>query len=253
MEDDVKNNDYAARFLAVMEAQYAALGTAIASVRAVLNMNALGGSGLGGESATVPSGGVAPAIGSAIPLPRGAFLGKSIADAIRIYLNAVKARKGNREIAIALKEGGAVSTGNFDNRINGALFQLKNRGEVLRFDDGWGLAEWYPESFKTRVAEKAANGGRKKKLKRKPKATKPADAPNPVSTEPKKHTQADIELIFEKSSGRDIATADLAVQLSMRIQAVNLVCAKLAHQGKIEKVSKGIYRLAKAQPMPKAS
>jgi hypothetical protein len=126
-------NDYALRFLADMEAKYAALGNAIASVRTALNVGALGGLGVPSESASV-----GPSTGPASPgavLPRGAFLGKTMTEAIKLYLNAMRARKNNREIAQALKEGGAVSTGNFENRVTGTLFQLKNRGEVLRFDD----------------------------------------------------------------------------------------------------------------------
>jgi len=69
------------------------------------------------------------------------------------------------------------STGSFDNLINGALFQLKNKGIVLRFDDGWGLAEWYPESFRTRVSEKTDTAKRKTKKKKTAQKAKATQAP----------------------------------------------------------------------------
>lgn len=234
MENDSQGNDYALKFLAAMEAKYVALGNAIASVKIALNMGALTGLGATGD----PAGAAPVATASGVPLPRGAFLGKSIADAIRIYLNAVRSRKGNREIAIALKEGGAVSTGNFDNRINGALFQLKNRGEVLRFDDGWGLAEWYPESFRNKVAEKTVKTPATAKTKtKKKKATRERATKAPVA----EGLQQRIESLLRSEPTRVIPSEEIAATLGVKLAVVNLSLGKMtsAKDAKIAKWQNG--------------
>jgi hypothetical protein len=245
MENDNRPNDYAAKFLADMEAKYAALGAAIASVRAALNIGALGALG---TSVDAPISGVSATLSvTPLPLPRGAFLGKSITESIRIYLNAVRERKGNKEIATALKEGGAVSTGNFDNRINGTLFQMKNRNEVLRFDDGWGLAEWYPESFRTKVVEKAASvSGAKRKAKKKA-STQREKVPGKLGLEKR------IIVYLGPHMNRVIPAKDIAEALGVNIGALNLTLGKMTAKGTVLKWEGG-YQLPNAniQEMPKA-
>jgi hypothetical protein len=175
MEGNPPPTDYAAT-LADMEAKYAALGNAIASLRAALATGALGIL-LDIPAGSVPAG---QAPGIPVSLPRGAFLGKKAPEAIKLYLSAARKKQTNKEIAQALRDGGLESTGNFDNYVTGGLFRLKNDGVVLRFDDGWGLAEWYPESFRSRVVEKAAGNGKrkpKKKTVRKSKTTEAKAAP----------------------------------------------------------------------------
>lgn len=229
MDNDTQGNDYALKFLADMEAKYAALGNAIASVRAALNIGALGGLGTSPELATQPTS--ASATGAA--LPRGAFLGKSIAEAIKIYLNAVRTRKNNKDIAQALKDGGAVSTGKFDNRINGALFQLKKIGEVLRFEDGWGLAEWYPESFRTRVAEKTARATSGKRKSNK-KSTQKAKPTKDLQTKPP-GLQQRIETLLRSQPTRVFPAQEIAQSLNVNLGAVNLTLGKMTSKGKIGK------------------
>jgi len=248
MENDNQGNDYALKFLADMEAKYTALGNAITSVKIALNIGALGGLGIASET---PSGVSSTLQSGPVPLPRGAFLGKSIADAIRIYLEAVRSRKGNKEIAAALKEGGAVSTGNFDNRINGALFQLKNRGEVLRFDDGWGLAEWYPESFRNKIGEKTINPVPTKRAKAKKKAVR-ARTPKAPKAE---GLQQRIETLLRSNPAR-VSAQGIAQSLAVNLGAVNLSLGTMTKAQKVTKWPDG-YQLPGAQSdnihqMPKA-
>jgi len=179
MEKDYPATDYAA-ILADMEAKKASLENAIAGLRAALATGALGviGVKVGDALAFKDSAGPAlpPAsisVGQPISLPRGAFLGKTGADAIKLYLTAARRKQTNKEIAQALRDGGLESTGSIDNLVTNSLFRLKQEGTVLRFDDGWGLAEWYPESFRTRVAEKSANNGKKKKKRGHPQSQGP--------------------------------------------------------------------------------
>jgi hypothetical protein len=96
------------------------------------------------------------AAGTPVNLPRGALLGKSVPAAIKLYLSAARQKKTTRDIATALKEGGVESlASNFDATVTSALHRLRIASEVLRFDDGWALAEFYPDSFKSRMAKDA--------------------------------------------------------------------------------------------------
>jgi hypothetical protein len=106
-------------------------------------------------SATSSGGGQAnpAATGTPMDLPRGALLGKSVPAAIKLYLSAVRQKKTTRDIATALKEGGVESlASNFETTVTSALHRLRMASEVLRFDDGWALAEFYPDSFRSRLA-----------------------------------------------------------------------------------------------------
>ena len=178
MEGDYLNIDWTAA-LAEMEAKRDALNAAIEGLRAAMQAGSLPGGAPppGSPGAAVPKTSSARPVsmGRPMPLPRGALLGKAAPEAIKVYLDAEKEKRTNRQIADALKQGGVESTSsNFDAFINSALFRLKKEGAILRFDDGWGLAEWYPESFRTRVGEKAGNGGKRKTKKAARKAKKAA-------------------------------------------------------------------------------
>jgi hypothetical protein len=99
---------------------------------------------------------VPAAIGTPVDLPRGALLGKSVPAAIKLYLAAARQKKTTREIATALRDGGVESLAtNFETTVTSALHRLRIASEVLRFDDGWALAEFYPDSFRTRMAKDA--------------------------------------------------------------------------------------------------
>jgi hypothetical protein len=143
-------------FLAAIDAKMAALQMLRASYVSAVSIGAFGGQvgDLGSMAAPV---GVPIAGGPAMELPRGALLGKSLPAAIKLYLSAVKRKQTAAEIATALRDGGVESTSsNFENIITGALNRLRKVGEVLRFKDGWALAEFYPESLRNRIAEQDA-------------------------------------------------------------------------------------------------
>jgi hypothetical protein len=170
LERELQTPDYAA-ILADMEAKKVALENAITALRAALVAGLLGASGdfQGSPNASSLS---LPGVGA--DLPRGAFLGMSAGPAIKLYLSTIRKKQTNKEIAQALQDGGLASTGNFDNYITSALFRLKKDGAVLRFDDGWGLSEWYNEAFRTKLGMAKPPNGKKsaKRASVKPKPPK---------------------------------------------------------------------------------
>lgn len=252
MEKDYPTTDYAA-ILADMEAKKTALESAILSLRAALAAGALG------ISASVPTGSI-PTVSSnplglpSMTLPRGAFLGKTVTEAIKLYLTAVRKKQTNKEIAQALKEGGLESNGNFDTYINGGLFRLKKEGVVLRFEEGWGLAEWYPESFRVRAEQKDASGENqkgKKKGARKAKAKIPAETarPTPVAL----GLEQRIEAVLRAQSSTVFKPDEIAKTLGVNAGAVKLSLGRMAAKGKASKWQGG-YQISdgNVQSMPKA-
>jgi hypothetical protein len=249
--------DYVA-ILNDMKAKRAMLDASIAALEAALVSGTLG-QAVEGLTSGIASGGGGSSNAQGVPmdLPKGAFLGKNMTDAVLLYLSAVRQRKTVKDIAAALVEGGIVSTSDkFAGVVQAKMQQLGARGQVLKFADGWGLAEWYPAGFRS-TADKAAKP--LKKAKKRKVASKAANLkekvqrdPNP---EPKKATeksgaQAKIESFFATNIG-EFANRDIAKELGLSTGAVNLVCAKLAHQGKIEKTPTGRYK-PKIHAMPKA-
>jgi hypothetical protein len=168
--------------IADLKAKRATLDAAIASLEAARALGTLGQATEGAEVSKVVTGGIPGAEnGHPVELPHGAFHGKSL-PAIKLYLSAVKKKQSLREIATALREHGMESTSdNFEGVVTGSLNRLKSMGEVLRFKEGWGLAEWYPEAFRSRISAepKTRKGGKRKRGKR---AKQPAN-PDRVSME----------------------------------------------------------------------
>jgi hypothetical protein len=248
MESDIHPNDYAAKFLADMEAKYAALGNAIASVRAALNVGALGGLGtMGDASAGIP---VSGGMGTPVALPRGAFNGKTAKEAILILLGAMQTRKTNKEIAQALKEGGLVSSGNFEAYITSSLFRLKEEGTLLRFDDGWGLAEWSPPALRSRVEKTAASVKRKATKKTTRKSRKPQPAKEPGTP----GLQAQIETLLRSNPTHVFSVLEISKNLGGMVPgAISLSLGKMAVKGKAKKLPNGYQAPGdNVQQMPKA-
>jgi hypothetical protein len=245
MENDRSARDYAA-ILADMEAKKLALETAIAGMRAALASGALGLPGdvsvpVTGISSTMQVG-TLTAGATPVSLPRGAFLGKKLPEAIKLYLSAARKTQTNKEIAQALRDGGAKTKGSLDIRVGGTLFQLKKQGVVLRFDDGWGLAEWYPESFRNQASQDKSTGSKKRKTKAKTKAK--------IKVEKVGLDQKIMNIMTDSSEVDADAIAEL---LSVNKGAANLALGRLRAKRKLEKTPEG-YRLpaGNVQQMPKA-
>ena len=156
-----------AEFLAVLEAKRAALDALIGSYKAALSIGALGQPGEVNISMPAGSLSLSGAAPTPVDLPQGALLGMSIPNAIKLLLSAARRKLTTREITTGLKEGGVESTSKFfENTVTTALHRLKSSKEVLKFNDGWALAEFYPESLRNRLAAQ----GDSKSPKKAPKA-----------------------------------------------------------------------------------
>jgi hypothetical protein len=155
-----------------------------------------------------------------------------------------------------LREGGVESTaGSFEGIVNTALIRLRTAGEVLKFKDGWGLAEWYPANMRTSAAAQGAAApgknkkGKKKGKKAKAKGSVPSSSPKAKTESPKITAIAKPEdkpepriLTWLKANPREISASEIATALGLKIQTAHLVLAKLAHQKKIEKLSSGHFK-----------
>lgn len=154
-----------AEVLAVLEARRAAIDAAIGSIRAAMAIGALGTVGDIDLAATLPAAGTfnGRPFGP-VDLPQGALLGMSIPAAIKTYLSAARRKQTTREITTALKENGVETTSrSFENTVTTALHRLKAAGDVLKFNDGWALAELYPENLRSRIAAQDQKGGAARK------------------------------------------------------------------------------------------
>jgi hypothetical protein len=234
----------------------ASIEARIARWQAVLDALALAQELDGAELGAVPTPTVSADLGHPIDLPKGAFYGKSVPVCVELYLSAGKVKRTNKEIAAALKKGGVESNAkDFDTVVNGALFGLKKAGKVLRFDDGWGLAEWYPAHIRA-VTPVAGNGSKKKtpkkgkgKLARKSTAAKPAVEPTvkaaakPPSRPAVKPSERIAELLHS-NPGMEYGLDTIAQTLGMGTKFIRLTLGKLVKAGKAEKTPEDMYRSA---------
>lgn len=169
-------------FLASIEAKIAALQALADSYRAALSLGALGQPGdvdMATYSPPVTRG--TPQTGP-VEMPKGAFRGMGIAQAIRAYLEAAQRRQAQKEIVAALREGGVVSTSpDFEKMVSSTLHRLRHAGELLQFSDGWDLASGYSEAFRQRLKESSQKSKvAKPEAAAKPRRTRGASKLKPV-------------------------------------------------------------------------
>jgi len=193
-------------------------------------------------------------------LPRGAFLGKSLPAAVKLYLSAMKKKQTIREIATALREGGVESTSdNFEGVITGCLNRMKASGEILRFNDGWALAEFYPENLRNRLSQQITP--KRKTTKKKGKKTmKNPETAKPIPDNMDRLTVVDglehrIGAYFRGRSGEWISIKEVAdAHPDVKAPVVVLTLGRMAKKYGWEKSPEGKYRgtLKNVQEMPKA-
>lgn len=231
MSSEKSSIDWSA-VLADLEAKKTALEQSIAGIRLALNHGLLTSSGeilsaVGLATPQLPSN-----PGPPIDLPAGAFFNKSVPDAIKLYLSAARAKKTIREISNALRQGGMESTsGNFENVVTGSLHRLKMSGKVLKFKDGWGLAEWYPPGFRLSAASKNQKA---QPVPQKKAATGSRQASG---------VPAKIKTLLSSNPATVFSAKAIAGLLHIDNQkAIKDTLARFTKEGKFERVAVGQYK-----------
>jgi hypothetical protein len=229
--------------LADMEAKKAVLEQAIASLKAAIAAGALGRPG------EVPPGLFSAGSPSTEPveLPVGAFLNKSVPAAVKLYLSAVKKKQKAHRIAAALKEGGMESTAaNFETVVVGALHRLKTAGEVLRFKDGWGLTEHYPDHIRRAILQEKKPVRKKTKKVAKSKAKKESGEKAQIVPIIQGLEQR-ITTVLKTGAEKSFAPAEIAKTLEVNVKGVVLALGRMAAKGRAEKFGNGYRTPIEAQ------
>ena len=143
--------DYIA-MLAAMEAEYAALGAAIPTVRVLASLSG----GLVPESGFAPAQHNGPiARGEVLP---GAFHGRSIPAGAVLFLQMVREKQKSGEIAAALLRGGyQTNSSDFNNQVHAALDRAtkKDGAEIIKMAGAyWGLREWLSPNVRAELDRK---------------------------------------------------------------------------------------------------
>jgi hypothetical protein len=195
-------------------------------------------------------------------LPRGAFLNKSLPAAVKLFLSAMKKKQSAREIATALREGGVESTSpNFENVLTGCLYRMKTNGELLRFKDGWALAEFYPEHLRRSLSSQDGAAAKRKTANKKAnKGQKSSKTAKATQEKPRKPEVAEeglgsrIEGFLNNNAGVYFAPQDIAKHLGVLPQVVFLLMGRLAKKHGWEKNADGKFSAGfhNVQEMPKA-
>jgi hypothetical protein len=162
--------DYAA-VLADLEAKRAALDSAIAAVRQLLNLGTeQGSSGSPGQQKREQV------------VRFDSFFQMTVPDAIRKFLTITTQPQTLSEITKALEQGGLKTTSkNLMGIVGPTLSRMKKAGDVLPIQGKWGLAEWYPAARKEVAKSARAKRGRPKKPKGKLNADFKTSSSKPTS------------------------------------------------------------------------
>jgi hypothetical protein len=248
--------DYRA-ILEAMEAQYAALGRAIAEMRVV--------AGVSGPLHIGERNGFEQAASVLAPgdVPAGAFHGKSIPDAAILYLRLVKQKQKTADIADALKKGGVESKakpGKFNGLVHSLLDRASQReaGELVKVQGAyWALREWFSAAVRASMTSGSAAANKKKKRNKKrpaqatpkPNGKVPAGVAAQPTPEPSKHrapqpdsTEGKILATMRTNPTRLWTPQEVADLAGIpRVQTAVFLMGKLAHREFLRKRDDGLY------------
>jgi hypothetical protein len=250
--------DYFA-ILADLEAKRMALEAAIASVRAAMIAGLLGSNAEGTALAamSMPSAFSSSLISNEVPA--GAFLGKSIPDAAKLYLEIVKKKQTSKKIADALQKGGMeTNSKNFQQMVHSVLDRARkatNSGIVKLDRSHWGLATWYPASLRSAGFHQGRGAGRKKSREGKTAANALAKTSAVPGQKPrtsdvpeikgKAHERA-VEYLRSKPNSEH-SLAAVGQHLGMGIKGARLILGKLVKAGKVRMSTPGMYTVTPFQ------
>jgi hypothetical protein len=180
-------------------------------------------------------------------VPHGAFLGKSIPEAAKLYLSIVKRKQTSREIAEGLKKGGIESKSkSFNAQVHSILDRARKSGTgvFVKLDGHWGLAEWYPSALRAGVVQKTS------KPKKSKKRSKQADSQQTkeqaaASAKPASETggaQQKVAALLKAKPGTELSAQEIATPLGLKVQVAHLLLGKLIKGKVAEKTAGGKYR-----------
>jgi hypothetical protein len=185
-------------------------------------------------------------------LPVGALRTKSVPDAIRLYLSAARQKQTNKEIAAGLRQGGLETTaGNFEANIAAALFRLKKAGVVLRFKDGWDLAEHYPDHIRNKLEDGSkpkSKGSAKRQIRgRRARAAGRVKAPRNLERRSARPASLSLDqrvLAVMTHSAQHVSPKQIAENLKEDPKLIGMAFARLTRFSKVTKCDDGLYAVA---------
>jgi hypothetical protein len=226
--------------IADLERKKAEIERTIAHLRQLMAMGSLAQAGEGGA---VPSMGSSPMGGE---VPTGAFLGKSIIEAARLYLEIVKKKQTAKQIMDGLLKGGMESSRpkSFLKTVHSALTRARQTPNppFVKVGTQWGLIGWFPKGISNGSAPKK----KVKKNARKPKAPETARVAKPngkaapaVSATGKRangkpvspNTQRLTNIIQSKPG---LTLHELAKEAAMDTQLANRVMMNIVRSKKVD-------------------
>jgi hypothetical protein len=250
--------DYSA-IVADLEAKKAAIDAMLASIRSAM---ALGALGQASDSPGMPGGASASSMFGG-DVPDGAFLGKSIPEATKLYLEIVKKKQTTREVAEALVKGGMESTStNFGNIVHAVLNRTRKspNSPFVKLGSHWGLKVWYPKGIGVTASVPPKKGKKKSR-----KATKSAESepkakaqtvvsgPQVVSDSGASSSQSERVLkLLRTIRGMEFTSQDIATQLGLSPKIVPLTMGNLVRSHKVNKTAEGKFLIAPDQEMSAA-
>lgn len=185
--------DYSA-VLSDLEAKRAAIDSAIAGVRQMLNLGAE--QGVGGATSGTSERREQPT-----SVRFDSFFRMPMTASIIKYLEIAKVPQSVSEVTAALLAGGFKTTSkNLMPIVGSNLSRLKAAGETVNVEGKWGLASWYPAARKAELNAKSKKGRKRGR----PKAKAEPSAPKvQAEARPSKLTSEQIERIKKlHASGR---------------------------------------------------
>lgn len=235
--------DYTA-FLADLEAKKAALEQTITSLRQAMALGALGQIGEGGA---IPSL-AAPSL-SGGEVPTGAFLGKSVPEAAKLYLEIVKKKQTTTEIMDGLTKGGIHTTSqHFIKTVYAALTRMSQppNPSVVKVGNQWGLTTWFPKGIASGTAQ-GMRGKKKKMPKGKLAPAAKAEAPA-LATMTSPGATDRIAALLQSKPGVEFSGSEIATQFHLQPAVAHMLLGKLIRKHEAEKTADGKYRSATAVP-----
>ena len=172
-------------------------------------------------------------------MPVGVFRNKSIPEAIKLYLQTGRRKQTTKEIAAGLKAHGLVSTAkHFERTVNGTLHRLKMTGMVLRFKDGWDLAESYPDHLNSRLGNGVVNSS---KPKAKPSKGTRRNSKRKSKARPKIGLDARIESILKENQTKVFSPDKISKMINVGERGVRLALGRMAKKKMAIKMPEGGY------------